>query len=80
MQEQRTPTPAVEDWINDASVLGLMIGASDQRLWSRAELDREMGHDTTDSLSRLYGGGLVHHLERFYWPTRAARMADEIKL
>lgn len=80
MQEQRTPTRAVEDWISDAAVLGLMLPRDDQRPWSKDEIDRVIGEDTADSLNRLYGAGLIHRLNGFVWATRAAIMAEEIKM
>jgi hypothetical protein len=39
-----------------------------------------MGRDVTDSLNRLYGGGLIHRLDGFVWASRAAVMADEIAM
>lgn len=79
MQDQPTRT-AVEDWISDAGVLGLILGRDAQRPWSKDEIDREVGHDAIDSLNRLYGAGLIHRLNGFVWATRAAIMADEIKM
>jgi hypothetical protein len=49
-----------------------------QRPWSREEIDREIGSDTTDSLNRLYGVGLIHRLDGFVWVTRAAIAAEEM--
>lgn len=80
MQDKRTLSPAEEDGMTDSAILGLMVEANDYRLWSKDELDREMGYDTIDSLNRLYGSGLVHRLDSFIWPTRAAIAADELKL
>jgi hypothetical protein len=78
MPDQRTP--AEEDGAIDGAVLGVMIHTDDQRVWSRDEIDREMGKDVADSLNRLYGAGLIHRLEGFVWATRAALMTDEISL
>jgi hypothetical protein len=37
-----------------------------------------MDTDPTDSLARLYGGGLIHRLEGFVWASHAAVYAEEI--
>jgi hypothetical protein len=58
----------------------VMIPPDDHRLWSKEEIDREMGEDTSDSLNRLYGAELIHRLDRYMWPTHAAIMAEEIKM
>jgi hypothetical protein len=71
MQDQRTLTPAEEDGQTDSAILGLLIDSDVQRPWSRDEIDREIGGDTTDSLNRLYGAGLIHRLQGFVWVTRA---------
>jgi hypothetical protein len=78
MQQQRTCTPADEDTMIDAAVLGLLIHRDDQRPWSKDEIDREIGQNSIDSLNRLYGAGLLHRLKGFFWATRAAIVADEI--
>jgi hypothetical protein len=79
MQEQPTLSPAEREGMIDAGVLGLLVNADEQRLWSFEEIEREMGSNPTDSLNRLYGGGLIHRLDkRFFWASRAALMSDEI--
>jgi hypothetical protein len=80
MHEQRTLTPAEEDGQIDGAILGLLISPDSQRPWSVEEIIREIGDDTTDSLNRLYGAGLIHRLDGFVWATRAALMADEIRI
>lgn len=74
---QNQPTVAEREGAIDCAILGMLVN-SDLRLWARDEIEREMGRDVTDSLNRLYGGGLIHRLEGFAWATRAALMADEI--
>ena len=54
----------------------MLLGPDDQRPWSVDEIEREIGKEAADSLNRLYGGGLIHHLDRFVWASRAAIMAD----
>jgi hypothetical protein len=80
MRDERTRTLAEEDIDIDSPVLGLLIGRDAARPWSREELDREIGQDTTDSLNRLYGAGLIHRLDRFVWASRAALMAEDLRL
>jgi hypothetical protein len=78
MHDQRILTPAEEDGQIDSAILGLLIDPDVQRPWSREEIDREIGSDTTDSLNRLFGAGLIHRLDGFVWVTRAAIAAEEI--
>lgn len=81
MQEQPTLSVAEREGMKDAAVLGVMVNAVDQRLWSFEEIEREMGSNPIDSLNRLYGGGLIHRLDKeFFWATRAALMAEEIAM
>lgn len=81
MQEQPTLTPVEHEGMIDQAVLALLVNADDQRLWSFEEIEREMGSNPIDSLNRLYGGGLIHRLDkRFFWATRAALMSDEIAM
>lgn len=51
-------------------------------IWAITEVQREIGDEVAvrDSLSRLRGAGLIHELfyMGFVWPTRAARVADEL--
>jgi predicted transcriptional regulator len=56
----------------DVAVLGLLL--STDRLWSAEEVGREIGDpvEAADSLARLHGAGLVHRLQDFVFPTRAA--------
>lgn len=79
MQHQTTLSPAEQDAIIDSAVLGLMLHPDHSRLWSKDEIDREIGQDTIDSINRLYGAGLIHRLQGFFWPTRAALVADAIR-
>jgi hypothetical protein len=80
MHDQPTLTPAEQDGQIDSAILGLLIYENAQRPWSKDEITREIGSDTTDSLNRLYGAGLIHRLQGFVWATRAAIMAQEISL
>jgi hypothetical protein len=80
MPEQPTLTPAEREGQTDAAILGLLINDGNHRPWSVDEIVREIGWDTTDSLNRLYGAGLIHRQEGFVWATRAAVMVDEISM
>ncbi len=64
----------------DSGILSLLMRPDNRRLWSKDEIDREIGQDTIDSLNRLYGAGLLHRLDGFVWATRAALIADAIRL
>lgn len=79
MPDQPTLTPMQQDAQQDAGIISLLVDVDATRPWSLDEIEREIGSDPTDSLRRLYGGGLIHRLEGFAWATRAAIMADEIR-
>jgi hypothetical protein len=78
MRDEPTPTAIEQDAQEDSAILGLLMLETSHRPWAVEEIAREMGRDVTDSLNRLYGGGLIHRLNGFVWATRAAAMADEI--
>jgi len=80
MQGQRTLTPAEADGQIDSAILGCLRRQAEQRPWSVDEITREIGSDTTDSLNRLYGAGLIHRLDGFVWATRAAIAADDLMI
>lgn len=74
-----TLDPAERERHIDATSLGMLLGQDDQRPWSVDEIEREIGKETADSLNRLYGGSLIHRLDRFVWASRAALMAEAIE-
>jgi hypothetical protein len=78
MPDQPNPTVIEEDAAEDTAILGLLMLETSHRPWAVDEVAREMGHDATDSLNRLYGGGLIQRLDGFVWASRAAVMAEEI--
>ena len=80
MHDQTTLSPAERQGQLDSAILGLLMLETSHRPWSVDEIAREIGKDPTDSLNRLYGGGLIHRLDGFVWATRAAAMADEIAM
>ena len=80
MHSQPTPTIIERDAQTDSALLMVLLDETSHRPWSVDEIAREMGEDPTDSLRRLYGGGLIHRLDGFVWASRAAALADEISL
>jgi hypothetical protein len=80
MQDNPTPTIIEQDAATDSSILGMLMLETSHRPWSVDEIAREMDMDPTDSLRRLYGGGLIHRLEDFVWASHAAVVAEEISM
>jgi hypothetical protein len=78
--EQPTRTVAERDGQTDRAVLGLLIYERTQGPWAVEEVAREIGRNPTDSLDRLYGGGLIHRIDGFVWATRAAVIAQATSL
>jgi hypothetical protein len=80
MPDQGTCTPAYEDAVVDGMVMAMMLADDAQRPWTPDEIAREYGDEVavTDSLRRLHGGGLIHRLDRFVFPTRAAVCSDQL--
>ena len=78
MHDEPTPTVIERDAQEDSVILALLMLETSHRPWAVEEIARDMGRDVTDSLNRLYGGGLIHRLDGFVWASRAAVMADEI--
>jgi predicted transcriptional regulator len=80
MQEQCTLSPVERQRTLDSAVLGLLVDLDCHRPWSEQEIASEVGENVTDSLNRLHGAGLIHRLDEFVWASRAAVVADEIRL
>lgn len=80
MHDEPTPTVIERDAQEDSAILALLTLETSHRPWAVEEIAREMGRDVTDSLNRLYGGGLIHRVDGFVWASRAAVMADEIAM
>jgi hypothetical protein len=85
MQDQRIEEEQREDRVSpcdrDKAVLGVLL--SDPVPWSFQEIVWEFDGNklgVEDSLGRLAGCGLIHHLGGFYFPTRPARYASEIEI
>jgi hypothetical protein len=78
MHEQRIPATIEREAQTDSAILSMLMVETSHRPWSVEEIARKMGQDPTDSLRRLYGGGLIHRLEGFVWATHAAVYVEEI--
>jgi hypothetical protein len=80
--ENPTLSPIERDNTTDSAILELLMEETSHRPWAVEEIAREMGDPvrTADSLARLYGGGLIHRHDGFVWATRAAAMADDIRI
>jgi predicted transcriptional regulator len=75
------PMDLEERWAEtDGEVLAVMnYPEPSDRPWSIEEIARVVGRDPRENLARLESQGLVHATGGFYWPTRAAVRAEEIK-
>ena len=74
MQDEGTHHAAGREAQADLSVLGWLLDPEDSSVWSAEEVARELGSplDAEDSLARLAAVGLIHRLDGFAFPTRAA--------
>ena len=68
-----------DDAMTDGEIMTMLL-VSGGRPWSHDEIVREFGSEpaVTDSLNRLYGGGLIHRLDRFVFPTHAAVCSHQL--
>lgn len=80
MQAQGTCTLVHEDAQTDGSIMATLLADDAQRPWTVGEIVREIGDEVavTDSLARLYRGGLIHRLEGFVFASRAALASEEL--
>jgi hypothetical protein len=79
MPDQRIEdAPPVSEDRQDNSVLNMLL--TSPWPWSVGEVARETQNvvRATDSIRRLTEAGLVHRLDMFVFPTRAARRAEEL--
>lgn len=79
MHDQGT-APFPPDAVTDGEILTTLLVSEPLLPWSVAEIVREIGCEVvvTDSLNRLHGGGLIHRLEGFVFPTRAAVCSHQL--
>jgi hypothetical protein len=73
MQAQGMGSPEEQDNGIDSAVMEILLG--DYRgLLKIVDIQREIGDSVAvqDSIARLYGAGLIHRLDDFVFPTKAA--------
>jgi hypothetical protein len=82
MPDETNPTVEQEEHRVDQGVLDLLLDPEEQRPWSVDEVARVMGEkiDTLDSLARLNAAGLVHRCGEFVFASRAALIAERLRL
>ena len=75
-REEETPGERIDR--REKLVLAMML--EDPFPWTVEEIGRALNNHgyASDSVAKLAGAGLVHRLDGFVFPTRAARRADEI--
>jgi predicted transcriptional regulator len=83
MQDQRTSQEQdrFSEEQRERAVLELML--DDRYPWTVDEIAGEISGsriDAADAVARLEACGLAHRLDKFVFPTRAARRADRIGL
>jgi hypothetical protein len=72
--------------IETQRIVLMVLLSSDPGPWSRADLDREIKGsrgepiDVDEAIDALYGAGLIHVQGELVFPTRAARLMDELCL
>jgi hypothetical protein len=77
--QEDTRTAADRENTTDSVILLLLLQETFAGPWAVEEVKRELDRDPSDSLSRLYGAGLIHQHAGFVWATRAAVKADELE-
>jgi hypothetical protein len=82
MQDEGTCTPAEEDQRTEATILCLLLDRTNRHPWAVEELAREIGRplDVTNAVASLHAAGLIHRLDGFVFPSRAAVRLDSIDL
>jgi hypothetical protein len=84
MQNHRSQDPDQEDGLTeearDNAVLNRMLLDRPSYPWSTDEIACELQDPLAaeDAVNRLVAAGLVHSLDGFVWPSRAARRAEQI--
>lgn len=77
MQANDTRSVAEQESDTDRAIMEMLL--ADPGLWSADEAKREMGANpllVEDGLNRLYAAGLIHRLDVFVFPTRAAAYSE----
>jgi DNA-binding HxlR family transcriptional regulator len=70
------------DSLDDGMLLAILLDSDQPGLWSINEVVRALGSRITveDSLMRLERDGLIHRLDQYVFPTRAAVRGEEVRL
>jgi len=78
MHDQDTRALSLSEPVIDGTIMASLLADDAQRPWTVDEIVREIGSEVavSDSLNRLYGGGLIHRLGGFVFATRAALRSD----
>jgi hypothetical protein len=82
MQSEALHDPKEAERHTDNTVLGLMFNDASSWAWSVEEIARELANPAKarDAVSRLIADGLLHRIDDFVFPTRAARRGAEIEI
>ncbi len=78
MQTKATRSHDVSEDQTDTAILTMLL--ADPGVWAVDEIARELGDRlrATDGVGRLYAAGLVHRLDGFVFPSRAAARANAL--
>jgi hypothetical protein len=82
MQDETSRNPSDEDDRFQKAVLGLLLRPNDQRPWSVAEVEREVGETlaAADAIAALHAAALIHRCGDFVFASRAALCMDRLSL
>ena len=76
MQDQTSPRDVAAEFDQvERVVLNLLLDSETAGVWSEREVAQALGSDVraAHALVSLHSSGLIHRLEEFVFPTRAAR-------
>lgn len=78
MQTKAMRSHDLSDDATDTAILTMLL--ADPSVWAVDEVARELDDQlrAVDGVGRLYAAGLVHRLDGFVFPTRAAARANEL--
>jgi hypothetical protein len=80
MQDETSQMPSEDDARVQKGVLELLLGPTSQRLWSIAEVEREIGERllAMDAIAGLQAAGLIHRCGEFVFASRSALAMDAL--
>jgi hypothetical protein len=82
MQDQTSPRDAAAELDQvERVVLHLLLETETAGVWSEHEVAQAIGSDVqaAHALVSLHSSGLIHRLEEFVFPTRAARRFNQLE-